>query len=88
MKGAQRSFRWSADPNLQGEVAFYIERPGTVGRGSIRVIEKSGDFSFDLEMLSAVEQAPDRFGPLPEGWIPDKLGCGSSLATESRKGAA
>jgi hypothetical protein len=70
-----RYFRWSGNPNLQGEVAFYIESAGTIGRGSIRVVEKSGDFNFDLEMMSAVEQAGNRgaFGPLPEGWISDRL---------------
>lgn len=70
-----RYFRWSGNPSLKGTVAFSIERDGSVTRGSIRVIDKSGDFNFDLEMMSAVEQAGNRraFGPLPEGWVSDKL---------------
>ena len=70
-----RHFRWSGNPALEGEVAFYIEREGSVGKGSIQVTRKSGDFRFDLEMMSAVEQAGNRraFGPLPDGWVSDKL---------------
>jgi outer membrane biosynthesis protein TonB len=70
-----RHFRWSGNPALEGEVAFYIERDGSVGRGSIQVTRKSGDFRFDLEMMSAVEQAGNRraFGALPDGWVSDKL---------------
>ncbi|HET9740798.1 MAG TPA: TonB C-terminal domain-containing protein [Solirubrobacteraceae bacterium] len=70
-----RHFRWSGNPALEGEVAFYIERDGSVGDTSIQVTRKSGDFRFDLEMMSAVEQAGNRraFGPLPDGWVSDKL---------------
>ena len=70
-----RHFRWSGNPALEGEVAFYIERDGSVGDNSIQVTRKSGDFRFDLEMMSAVEQAGNRraFGPLPDGWVSDKL---------------
>lgn len=70
-----RYFRWSGSPSLEGEVAFYIQPDGSVGAGSIRVVQKSGDFNFDLEMMSAVEQAGRRnaFGPLPDGWLQDRL---------------
>jgi protein TonB len=70
-----RYFRWDGNPALEGEVAFYLERDGSVGKGSLQVTQKSGDFRFDLRMMSAVEQAgrAGAFGPLPEGWISDKL---------------
>lgn len=68
-----RYFRWEGSPNLKGTVAFYISRDGSVG--GITVAERSGDFNFDLEMMSSVEQAGRRgaFGPLPAGWVPDRL---------------
>jgi outer membrane biosynthesis protein TonB len=68
-----RHFRWSGNPKLQAEVAFYISRDGTVG--GITVSRKSGDFNFDMEAMAAVEQVGRRglFGPLPEGWVDDRL---------------
>lgn len=70
-----RSFRWEGNPTLKGKVTFMIKRDGSVDRSSLRVIEKSGEFQFDLKMMSAVEQASNRglFGPLPEGWLFDTL---------------
>lgn len=68
-----RHFRWAGNPNLQAEVAFYIQRDGSVG--GITVSRKSGDFNFDMEAMAAVEQVGRRglFGPLPEGWLADRL---------------
>lgn len=70
-----RYFRWAGNPNLKGTVAFAIERDGTVSKGSIQVVQKSGDWNFDLQMMGAVEQAGNRraFDSLPEGWVQEKL---------------
>ena len=48
-------------------------RDGSVRR--IRVLKKSGNINFDLEAVSAIEQAGKRgaFGPLPPGWVNDRL---------------
>jgi protein TonB len=68
-----RHFRWSGSPSLEAEVAFFINRDGTVG--GIRITRKSGDFNFDMEAMSAVEQVGrrDLFGSLPDGWVDDRL---------------
>ncbi len=68
-----RYFRWSGSPKLENQVVFYIGRDGTVG--GIQVLQKSGDFNFDLQAMNAVEQAGRRgaFGPLPDGWVQDRL---------------
>ncbi|HEY0304496.1 MAG TPA: TonB C-terminal domain-containing protein [Longimicrobiales bacterium] len=68
-----RYFRWSGAPNLETKLGFEIMRDGSVRR--IRVIQKSGNINFDLEAVSAVEQAGKRgaFGPLPKGWVNDRL---------------
>lgn len=68
-----RYFRWDGAPNLESKVAFEIMRDGTVRR--IRVLQKSGNINFDLEAVSAIEQAGKRgaFGPLPKGWVADRL---------------
>lgn len=68
-----RYFRWNGAPNLEAKVGFEIMRDGSVRR--IRVIQKSGNINFDLEAVSAIEQAGKRgaFGPLPKGWVNDRL---------------
>ena len=68
-----RYFRWNGAPNLETKVGFEIMRDGSVRR--IRVIQKSGNINFDLEAVSAIEQAGKRgaFGPLPKGWVNDRL---------------
>jgi outer membrane biosynthesis protein TonB len=68
-----RYFRWSGAANLEAKIGFEIMRDGTVRR--IRVIQKSGNINFDLEAVSAIEQAGQRgaFGPLPKGWVNDRL---------------
>jgi len=68
-----RYFRWNGSGNPSAVVAFAINRDGTVG--NIKVVERSGDIMFDAETMSAVEIAGKRgaFGPLPEGWLQDRL---------------
>jgi protein TonB len=68
-----RYFRWSGPGNLQAKIGFQIMRDGSVR--SIRVLQKSGNINFDLEAVSAIEQAGQRgaFGPLPKGWVADRL---------------
>jgi outer membrane biosynthesis protein TonB len=68
-----RYFRWSGAPNLEAKIGFEIMRDGAVRR--IRVIQKSGNINFDMEAVSAIEQAGQRgaFGPLPKGWVNDRL---------------
>jgi hypothetical protein len=68
-----RHFRWSGSPNLQNTIIFFINRDGSVE--GIRVLTGSGDFNFDLQVMSAVEQAGRRgaFGPLPEGFVQSRL---------------
>ena len=68
-----RYFRWNGAPNLQAKIGFEITRNGSVR--NIRVLNRSGNINFDLEAISAIEQAGKRgaFGPLPEGWVPNTL---------------
>lgn len=68
-----RYFRWNGAANLESKIGFEIMRDGSVRR--IRVLKKSGNINFDLEAVSAIEQAGKRgaFGPLPKGWVDDRL---------------
>jgi hypothetical protein len=69
-----RHFRgWSGDGTPSAQVAFYINRDGTIG--GLTLVEKSVDFKFNLQTMSAVELAGrnQAFGELPEGWVPDRL---------------
>jgi len=68
-----RYFRWTGAPNLETKVGFEILRDGSVK--NIRVLKKSGNINFDLEAISAIEQAGKRgaFGALPKGWVADRL---------------
>jgi hypothetical protein len=68
-----RYFRPSTGGNLVTQVGFEIMRDGSVK--NVRVLQKSGNFNFDLDAMSAIEQAGRRgaFGPLPKGWVPDRL---------------
>lgn len=68
--------RWNRPPvgtPLRAEIAFTILRDGTVR--DIRVIERSGNFTFDLEARGAIEAAAQSraFGPLPAGFQGDAL---------------
>ncbi len=73
IRQVNRYFRWSGASNPEVVLAFYIQRDGSVG--GIQTVEKSGDFFFDLEAQKAVELAGRQgaFGPLPEGWLQDRL---------------
>lgn len=60
----QRCFRWRGEGNPRATVRFTIASDGTVD--DLRVYRGSGNFSFDLEAMGAVECAGrGRFGPLP-----------------------
>jgi periplasmic protein TonB len=68
-----RYLRWGGAGNLEATVIFYIGRAGDVG--GLRLDRGSGNFNFDLEAMSAVEQAGRRgaFGELPDGFQGDRL---------------
>jgi protein TonB len=60
---------------LRAEVFFLIQRDGTVPSSSIRLVSRSGVYSFDAEAQGAVEAAATSkaFGPLPSGYPNDAL---------------
>lgn len=60
---------------LHAEVFFLIQRDGTVPSSSIRLVSRSGVYSFDAEAQGAVEAAADAkaFGALPTGYPNDAL---------------
>lgn len=68
-----RYFRWQGDTGLRAEIYFEILRDGSV-RG-IRLVTGSGNAAFNIEAMSAIEQAGLRraFGPLPEEYTGDRL---------------
>jgi len=68
-----RYFRWTGAANLEAKIGFEIMRDGSAR--NIRVLQKSGNINFDLEAVSAIENAGKRgaFGPLPKGWVADRL---------------
>jgi hypothetical protein len=74
IRAINQYFRWTGDPNLETEVAFYIERDGSV-RG-IQTKRRSGNFNFDVAAITAVEEAGKRgkFGSLPKDFGRDRLG--------------
>jgi hypothetical protein len=74
IRGINQYFRWTGDPNLETEVAFYIERDGSV-RG-IQTKRRSGNFNFDVAAITAIEEAGKRgrFGSLPKDFGRDRLG--------------
>jgi protein TonB len=55
---------------LRAEVFFIINRDGTVPTSSIRLVTRSGVYSFDADAQGAVEAAANNhaFGPLPAGF--------------------
>lgn len=57
--------------NLHAEVAFLIRRDGTVT--GVRLVQRSGDYGFDLEAQGAIEKAAAAFGALPQGFPDDVL---------------
>ncbi|HEV2751059.1 MAG TPA: energy transducer TonB, partial [Gemmatimonadales bacterium] len=58
---------------LEAEVSFFVHRDGSVT--GLQFVRRSGDFEFDLEAQSAVEEAGrfKVFGALPAGWNSDVL---------------
>ena len=60
---------------LRAEVVFFISRDGSVPSSSIRLVTRSGVYSFDVEAQGAVESAANAraFGPLPTGFTEDVL---------------
>ena len=68
-----RYFRWNGASNLEAKIGFEIMRDGSTR--NIRVLQRSGNINFDLEAVSAIESAGKRgaFGPLPRGWVQDRL---------------
>lgn len=63
-------FKPSTRGALRAEVFFIINRDGTVPSSSIRLVTRSGVFSFDFEAQGAVESAANShaFGALPAGF--------------------
>lgn len=66
-------FQGSGRGTLRAEVAFLIQRDGSVS--SIRLVTRSGNFQFDLDARGAVEAAATAhaFGALPSGFPDDVL---------------
>ena len=63
-------FKPSQRGALRAEVFFIINRDGSVPSSSIRLVTRSGVYSFDAEAQGAVESAANTqsFGPLPAGF--------------------
>lgn len=68
-----RCFRWRGAADLRATVYFVINRDGSVS--GLDVVEASGDVTFDIGALGAIECAGsrNRFGPLPEDLSFDQL---------------
>lgn len=66
-------FRPSPNSAYRAEVSFLIRRDGTVS--GLRLVSRSGSFSFDQDAMGAVEAAAraNAFGPLPQGFTDDVL---------------
>jgi protein TonB len=66
-------FRPSGSGALHAEVAFLIRRDGTIS--GLKLVSRSGNFSFDQDAMGAVEAAAraNAFGPLPQGFTDDVL---------------
>jgi outer membrane biosynthesis protein TonB len=69
----QRWQRPDQSTPLEAEVSFFVHRDGSVT--GLQLIHHSGNYSFDLEALGAVEAAgrSRAFGDLPDGWTSDVL---------------
>jgi len=70
-----RQFKSSSQGALRAEVFFIINRDGSVPPSSIRLVTRSGVYSFDAEAQGAVEAAANAksFGPLPSGFPGESL---------------
>ena len=64
-------FKPSPNSALRAEVSFLIRRDGSIS--GLRLVTRSGSFSFDQDAMGAVEAASRSFGPLPEGFTDDVL---------------
>ncbi|MFL5618744.1 MAG: TonB C-terminal domain-containing protein [Gemmatimonadaceae bacterium] len=64
-------FKPPANSALRAEVSFLIRRDGSVS--GLRLVTRSGSFSFDQDAMGAVEAASRSFGPLPQGFTDDVL---------------
>ena len=86
-------FKPSANSALRAEVSFLIRRDGSIS--GLRLVTRSGSFSFDQDAMGSVEAASRSFGPLPQGFTDDVLPgivsfdprlirCGSYLPSAAR----
>jgi len=64
-------FKPSPNSALRAEVSFLIRRDGSIS--GLRLVTRSGSFSFDQDAMGAVEAASHSFGPLPQGFTDDVL---------------
>jgi protein TonB len=64
-------FKPSPNSALRAEVSFLIRRDGSIS--GLRLVTRSGSFSFDQDAMGAVEAASRSFGPLPQGFTDDVL---------------
>ena len=66
-------FKPSGNSALRAEVAFLIRRDGSIS--GLKLLTRSGAFSFDADAMGAVEAAAraNAFGPLPQGFTDDVL---------------
>jgi protein TonB len=66
-------FRPAGGGALRAEVAFLIRRDGSIS--GLKLVSRSGNFSFDQDAMGAVEAAAraNAFGPLPQGFTDDVL---------------
>jgi protein TonB len=64
-------FKPSANSALRAEVSFLIRRDGSIS--GLRLVTRSGSFSFDQDAMGSVEAASHSFGPLPQGFTDDVL---------------
>ena len=64
-------FKPSANSALRAEVSFLIRRDGSIS--GLRLVTRSGSFSFDQDAMGSVEAASRSFGPLPQGFTDDVL---------------
>jgi protein TonB len=66
-------FKPSGNGALRAEVAFLIRRDGSIS--GLKLVTRSGTFSFDQDAMGAVEAAAraNAFGPLPQGFTDDVL---------------
>ena len=69
----QIALQFKPPPNsaLRAEVSFLIRRDGSIS--GLRLVTRSGSFSFDQDAMGAVEAASRAFGPLPPGFTDDVL---------------